>query len=504
MNINYGGRGFGEEDNAPRGHYPRRDYGAPRGFPRRDFHHGPGGFAEEEYYTPRTFTEEDELIDDERYNFDREFSSEDELDSEPRTYVRNRTALGDQKNNYTILEIFETLNIEDTIKIADMNYALQQILTKHFLLRKFRLHERVVSIGEPTKPLYKSESKIEEWGDTIAVVDPVYALKFLRNYGHLITRLEVRQPARDSNKVWNYILQLYVNEYGCEHLKELQVHTHFDTIEWKKPFQKLETLRILKGWLEYVNTTDFNGMFPVLRNLELTATKKPVLNLFELQFPNLKNFTFELHPDNENSTAFFENFLDLNPQIENVVFYGAQNLKDLKSLSEKLQYLETLDVSVKSASSDSGIESIHFKNVKQCKLTLLRSTQFIPFKFDQLEHLQFNFNNVTDDVVMKFLSQQKNLKVLELSTEPLKLEQWSTLLKNMPHLSKVVVRRWDPATAKDALSALLKQSNVNKVVMNGLYGMSSDFAASWEKCDNWQMESKTEYNTVISITFTRK
>lgn len=501
MNLNYAERGFDEEDDAPRD-FPRRDYAASRGFP-RNMYYGPRGFAEEDY-TPRGFTEEDELMEDERYDYDREFSSEDELSSETVPYVRNRTALGDQKHNYTILEIFESLNIEDTIKIADMNYVLQQIVTKHFLLRKFRLHERVVSIGEPTKPLYKSDSKIEEWGDTIAVVDPVYALKFLRNYGHLITRLEVRQPARDSNKVWNYILQLYVNEYGCEHLKELQVHTHFDTIEWKKPFQQLETLRILKGWLEYVNTTNFDGMFPVLRNLELTATKKPVLNLFALQFPNLENFTFELHPDNENSTAFYEKFLDLNPQIKNVVFYGAQNFKDLKSLSEKLHSLETLDVSVKPACSDNEIASIQFKNVKQCKFTLLRSTQFIPMMFDQLEHLQFNFNNVTDDAVMKFLSQQQNLKVLELSTEPLKLNQWSTLLENMPHLTKLVVKRWDPATTKDTLSALMKQSNLNKIVMNGLYGMSSDFAASWEESLDWQMESKTEYNTVISITFTRK
>jgi len=316
--------------------------------PRRDL------APEDEFYgrhPRRDFEREDEFYGNHprRDRFEEDHSSDNAENPQENQENNTATDMGG-KNSYTILAIFESLTIEELLKIGELNAALNDIVTRHFLMRKFGLHERTVLIGERIQPLYNATNKIENWENAIAVIDPYLALKFLRKYGHVITHVEIVQPEITSIKLWNLILQSYVNEQCSETLKELTFQAHFDTVEWRKPYEQLETLHVLKGWLEYVNHTRTNltGKFPSLRNLELELEKESVIELFEQHFPNLESFTFRLNPENENSTVhLYEKIMDLNPQIQNVVINGAKSFRNLQWVIEKLQNLKTLTFSLK-------------------------------------------------------------------------------------------------------------------------------------------------------------
>lgn len=302
-------------------------------------------------------------------------------------------------------EIFERLNINDLLRVADTCSRFRKVTGLLFTGKN--VNGSVVIASDDIQfgwldNEYESEIK-----------GILHSLRFLRCFGHLIVKMSIEF---DDQYHYNEIFR-YVNEYCSENLIKLLVDGSKEILieNISKPFANVKLISFSQCTLGR-NLTNFNKWFPQMKYLKLEHNNVQDQKCIEMSFPHLKHFSYcnmwissAQGFDDQN----LKKFIRLNTQLRclNLLEF---NIKLLRYISKYLHQLNELDIPWQDWMYDyRKITPIQFKSVKKFGITL-DSDHSIPlnsFAFDQLEGLEAN--GVTYNYLRDFMS--KNSKITTLS-----------------------------------------------------------------------------------------
>lgn len=82
-------------------------------------------------------------------------------------------------DDFTLLHIFDRLNFDDLVKVADIDDRFQHLVADHYIVSKFRIHTKVIHLNPS---IYEAKQP-----NTLLVHDYEQIRRVLRHFGHLIT-----------------------------------------------------------------------------------------------------------------------------------------------------------------------------------------------------------------------------------------------------------------------------------------------------------------------------
>lgn len=95
----------------------------------------------------------------------------------------------DDLNNYALINMFDTLDFEELLLLADTNSMFRTLITQHQMIDNFGVHERILKVGAQQNSDLFNKTKIELDNDSIMINDHVVLSRLFRNFGHLISRI---------------------------------------------------------------------------------------------------------------------------------------------------------------------------------------------------------------------------------------------------------------------------------------------------------------------------
>lgn len=116
---------------------------------------------------------------------------------------------------YSLLDIFDNLHFNDLLNLADVDATFYSIITDHYMIRKFRICEKVICLNGYVAQL-RADAKL-----SIGALDSI--LRFLRIYGHQITRLEFDSVLFDSVSAGK--ISQHIEKYKlCKHINRIRAN----------------------------------------------------------------------------------------------------------------------------------------------------------------------------------------------------------------------------------------------------------------------------------------
>lgn len=347
-------------------------------------------------------------------------------------------------DNYTLLNIFEWLNFESSINLAESDGRFQQLFIDHVIQPKFKLHERVINIQKV--PFHRRTNDIIEISNdriTINRAENVY--RILRSFGNLITKIEFDAIAISFNRTEVAQIAQYINAFCSASLQSLLIKPRNGDlfVDWSKPFENVENLTLFGAFV--FGNIPFEQLFPRIRvfNVKLyhlSYDNSRDLSFLERRLPNLTHLTVDIGLTNTKNPSIKE-FLRLNPQIRYFATKNFVNVQFLQFMSETLPYLEEL----KLGSHDRDFLSensqlIHFDGVKRFSLGVYRDRPPITFPliFQHLESLHLTTHELFEPFI-EAMSQCNDLKQLEIDVAQPDFMQLKRILESLPHLNEVRV-----------------------------------------------------------------
>lgn len=214
------------------------------------------------------------------------------------------------------------------------------------MTNKFRIHEKLIKL-RISKNYQKIVDEVND--DSITIETNVLISRFLRNFGHLISRIAIIASTIDSNSIERVttFINGQINKYCFESLTKMTLHNgnNWD-INWKNPFKKLTTLQLRSLSLSCEtenNMKNLSKIFPSLKRLSAPSAKPSVLKCFEYRLPHLEYvelpFYSRIYDD-----AFppYERFMKANPHIRKVSVMSGYSVKLFRIMSVILENLEAL------------------------------------------------------------------------------------------------------------------------------------------------------------------
>lgn len=353
-------------------------------------------------------------------------------------------------NNYALLDIFDTLECEELLHLADANSRFRELITRYHMKNKFHIHERTLKIGVDSKDGLFNGTKIEFGNDTMIINDHVVLIRLFRNFGHLISRISFRQPENSTtnSSVWCDRVLGYINEYCAESLQEIMFFDgNFSITKLRKPFKQLHTVLIdAESLFDEIYENNLTEIFPSLQYFGIRNPHNIQKEGFAQHFPHLTDVSFpgEITRTRNNSKdhEFYNNLFDLNPQIRNVVSLYIYDFDLFRVTSEKMQNLETLNLMFEMSRDyvPRNVTPIHFKNVKKSYIQFCGFQGHNSIVFDQLEEMDFvcdaNFDGTS------FITKHRKLKVLNKWNAQINYEQYMSIIENLPDLIEISSFIW--------------------------------------------------------------
>lgn len=117
-------------------------------------------------------------------------------------------------NNDMILEIFDKINFEDLLTLAEMRTKFQDLIIRYYAINKFHIHEKLIMLCGA-----RDDLQIEITTDSIRIYDNKLFSRILQNFGYLISRIRIDTAHRASIK----FIGGQVNKYCSESLTEMSL-----------------------------------------------------------------------------------------------------------------------------------------------------------------------------------------------------------------------------------------------------------------------------------------
>lgn len=400
--------------------------------------------------------------------------------------------------------MFDTLGFAELLYLADTNSTFCDMITQHYAISKFRIHEKDLQIKILPTIANLKKIEINRFNTrAIRIHDAASALRFLRNFGRFIPHISFYKSYAET--FWDQRIYSSINKFCFKSLEELNGYfTEDHSIDgWRKPFKKLTSIHLYELSLKCENNMNLSVMLPSLRSLFIKSAKLSSLKCFEHHFPHLEHIHLEMNScllSKKEKTV--EMFFHLNPQIQSVQVRCIENLRFLHLIS-KLKNITNLEFSMLVNADNrvdyEKIKSIHFKSVKTCSLQTTKAN-YLPILFDELEELEIRINLMSNEFI-RFITNQQTLKVLYIFPCVLDLQQWMVIVENMPNLIEIKTQ-WTPDRENDGLISLMdKEINVKRITILWILKKNCAVFRNLVK-SKWQIEDETQ-GILQNVTFIR-
>lgn len=159
--------------------------------------------------------------------------------SNPLNEINNVTQLQDL-NEDVLLEIFEKCKLEQLLDFADMNNRFRELINRYLLILKYRFNKRMLSFSDEDKAITFHNN------GSIRICGPDVALKFLRNFGNTISRIQIGIGI--FYLISHQRIGIYINEYCSESLEQRNIADYDVNMlrQFRKPFKILLHLAFIE------------------------------------------------------------------------------------------------------------------------------------------------------------------------------------------------------------------------------------------------------------------
>lgn len=408
----------------------------------------------------------------------------------------------DDLNDDVLLETFSRLEIKELLSSADMNQRFRDLITQHILFPKYKFNRKFVYIYKNNR----KRDKIFIKDSNLMIDDEQIALKLLRHFGHLFSRILINQY--DTNLQWRQLISSYINKYCNESLEKLELDSFYDDslLEWKKPFLNVSSVRFYDGIMDCEkNKWNLSKMFPSLRRVDFDRVDSN-FDCLNYHFPNLEHIRFpkyDVPPSTEKKV--FGNIFSLNPQLRSINIVTVKSFDLFRVASERLSQLESIEIlNFEITRNESDIGTIRFKNLKRFDITINEYSDYdsivIPLKFDQLEEMKIKmpYSFSWKEKWFNFIAQQQKIKFLTIMNNI--NSQQLTSIRELPQL-EVITTFWSMENGIDILTGLMRIKNLQKIDFVALTAREYDFLGGISDSE-WEFKGSVSPYTK-EVTFSR-
>lgn len=188
-----------------------------------------------------------------------------------------------------LLEIFDNLELESLISLADINHRFRKLVIQRYIIPKYRFHEKIIKIS--FKPIGEAIIINDDHG-SIGIYGPNLTSNVVRIFGNLISRIAVYPEPLYGDLNYSMSTVANINKYCSESLTELRINKFEENLfqQWKEPFENVNTIHIEDGYWNCEHTnTNLSEIFPSLRRFEMRFMCYSSSKCIDFHFPNLEH-----------------------------------------------------------------------------------------------------------------------------------------------------------------------------------------------------------------------
>lgn len=245
--------------------------------------------------------------------------------------------------------------------------------------------------------------------------------KFLRNFGHLITKLDFSSVPFTQLEMT--LLNQQIAQYCSNSLTEMQlseVGFHLFS-ETNQTFTNVRVVHL--RYHNFVNNFELSRIYPKMERLKIVSRYPLAFDSIVCAYPHLKHL--ELNEwGTPTESRIIHRLLESNLQLESLLIDGLPEMSVLKYASEHLSNLTALALACHSyrlRDSDGFVydpaQKFDFHNVRELILTIgweaLDTLDQLPITFGQLEILKISWTSSLD-AITELIDSNDQLKVLSM------------------------------------------------------------------------------------------
>lgn len=348
-------------------------------------------------------------------------------------------------DNLCLEKLLKYLNLFDLLNIADTNKRLKEVAELVFRHKHCKKIDLDISTFLKSLGLYQCEFWNEDQNKACSLKA---TLQFIRCFGHLFTKFEIRYTNSCSK---SGIISRYVYKFCSESLVKIKFdgikESDFDDID--RPFSRVEDVEFCDCRIGK-NLSQLHRWFPKMRRLNLICSELAEPIYIVTHFPYLENLILSGYSEAKNVRNIAV-ALRLNPQLKRLElgpFF--EDAKFLQYISIHLQNLESMKISwnLDSIYNLKNTE-IAFKNVKEFTLCLYGKSPLptLPFSFEQLEGFTLKSGCKLNGHFIDFISKHPTIKRLSLyglgELQAIKNDIRIRITETLPWLEKIYLINYE-------------------------------------------------------------
>lgn len=356
----------------------------------------------------------------------------------------NNTLLEDL-DDFSLLAVFDFLRLPDLFNIGTLSRRFHDLTVIHFLIPKYHLNERdvsVISYLETYLALYEDD-------ELTSIDGHKQTLNILQLFGHIFKRITIKvQPGGYKNVA---DISHYINEYcSADALQEVIMYRGKYIIDDGNYSFKNVRIVTLRHIHDHDDSIQLNDAFPRMEQLDIDYGSN--LSYIHFNFPHL--LSFRLHSSScSDNDLMLRTFYRLNRQLRSVEAPMFVNHAYLTYLNEMLPNLESLSIrNLNSEIYGSNLiahDVVRFKNVKHFSLDLFTYNRewnvgirqrLSSIQFDHLESYTVTSNVIdSTDYLIGLIVRNTAVANITIPSSELKYEQLSTLIDTLPNLRELTI-----------------------------------------------------------------
>lgn len=359
--------------------------------------------------------------------------------------------------------ILDRLDLGDLITMADTNHHFCSLAEDEFRLK---FAKKVIKIIDSRAVVPAEITK----SDIIEINDFLLAMKMLKHFGHLISRLSIAHSKFDENSKRLY---QFINLYCAKTLITIEIdmkhiyHNDYFFSDMKSPFVRVQSVS-LAGSFGRMGSSNLrlNQLFPVMNQLTLKFTSFLVDGLNQ-NYLNVKHLHIELCKTHD-PVRFSESeamlILEKNRQIESLTlaYFSRKFLRVVNEILPNLKELKLMHYNPSFTTLDDGQE-VHMKKVKS--LTIDAAVDGMPFNvtFENLEAFHLNAFPGEKYRWIDFIEKNTQIKKLYVDRGSINNSELNRIIASNLELSEISLTIDTDVTQQTIVNFIRKNEQMNKI-----------------------------------------
>lgn len=288
----------------------------------------------------------------------------------------------DQMDDYSLLAIFDHLNFNELINMADTNTKFRALILMYYMKPKYKIHENVIYIAMTVNNY--------DGPQNVVLHEMPSVLKFLRIYGPITRRIKFSKYLYDNVEVG--LISRYIEKYCSKTLQELSLPEgeHFLLNEAKETFDKVQTIDFTVTEKNLANL-QIHRIYPNMKTLKMYTQTPFASSLLAYPCQNLTHLEYR-ESENFEDFSYLQNLFQSNPQLQSLNFNKLVSFKLLEAIRDHLPNLKTLSITRRERDFFDVNQTIHFVHVKNLILQKIVSDfnerNEFPITFSELNSLE--------------------------------------------------------------------------------------------------------------------